>query len=302
MVKYEEVKTKSTDGLFLSLAVYETADAAACIQLIHGMAEHKGRYDDFARFLAENGYNVVSSDLRGHGKDAPILSHIADENGDDLLIEDQRAITAYIKDRFSGMPIYLFAHSMGTIIARVLLQTDLGMYRKAVFSGYVSPNPLSGFALFLSRVFRIFRGSKGRSRFLTSLALGPYITSVTNRSTPHDWLTYDKANVDAYINDPLLGVEFTTGSYSALFSLTARMGRASDYRNVNPDLKFLMLSGIDDPCTGGDRGRSNSKKVLEAAGFKDISVITYEGMRHEILNEADKELVYHDVLDFYSHT
>ncbi|HCM91223.1 MAG TPA: multidrug transporter, partial [Lachnospiraceae bacterium] len=72
MVKYEEVKTKSTDGLFLSLAVYETADAAACVQLIHGMAEHKGRYDDFARFLAGNGYNVVSSDLRGHGKDAPL--------------------------------------------------------------------------------------------------------------------------------------------------------------------------------------------------------------------------------------
>ena len=199
------------------------------------------------------------------------------------------------------MPIYLFAHSMGTIIARVLLQTDSGMYRKAVFSGYVSPNPLSGFALFLSRVFRIFRGSKGRSRFLTSLALGPYITSVTNRSTPHDWLTYDKANVDAYINDPLLGVEFTTGSYSALFSLTARMGRASDYRNVNPDLKFLMLSGIDDPCTGGDRGRSNSKKVLEAAGFTNISVITYKGMRHEILNEADKGRVYSDILVFYSH-
>ena len=301
MVKYEEVKTKSTDGRLLYLAVYETEDAVACVQLIHGMAEHKGRYDDFARFLAKNGYNVVISDLRGHGKDAPVLSHIADENGDKLLIEDQRAITAYIKDRFSGMPIFLFAHSMGTIIARVLLQTDSAEYEKVAFSGYVSPNPLSGFALFLSRMFRIFRGSKGRSRLLTSLALGPYIASVANRSTPHDWLTYDKANVDAYINDPLSGVEFTIGSYSALFSLTARMGRASDYRNVNPDLKLLMLGGIDDPCAGGDRGRSNSKKVLESAGFNDISVITYEGMRHEILNEADKGRVYSDILDFYSH-
>ena len=301
MIKYEEVKIKSTDDKPLSLAVYETEGAAACIQLIHGMAEHKGRYDDFARFLAANGYNVITADLRGHGQDAPLLSHIADENGDRLLIEDERIITEYIKKRSGNMPIYLFAHSMGTIIARVLLQTDSGRYQKAVFSGYVCPNALSGFALSLSHVFRFFKGTKGRSRFLTSLALGPYVTSVITRKTPHDWLTYDKANVEAYIDDPLSGVEFTIGSYSALFSLTAKMGRALGYQNVNPDLKLLLLSGVDDPCAGGDRGRSNSKKVLEAAGFKDISVITYEGMRHEILNEADKELVYHDVLDFYSH-
>lgn len=301
MVKYEEVKIESTDGQLLSLAVYEAEDAAACVQLIHGMAEHKGRYDDFARFLTENGYNVITSDLRGHGKDAPILSHIADENGDKLLIEDQQKITAYIWERFSGMPIYLFAHSMGTIISRVLLQTDSDKFEKVVFSGYVSPNPLSGFALFLSRLLRKLRGSRGHSRFLTTLALGPYITSVTDRNTPHDWLTYDKANVDAYIKDPLSGVEFTIGSYSALFSLTAKMGRASAYRNVNPDLKILLLSGIDDPCAGGDRGRSNSKEVLETAGFKDISVITYEGMRHEILNEAEKGRVYSDILNFYSH-
>ena len=284
MIKYEEVKIKSTDDKPLSLAVYETEGAAACIQLIHGMAEHKGRYDDFARFLTESGYNVIASDLRGHGQDAPLLSHIADENGDRLLIEDERTITEYIKKRSGNMPIYLFAHSMGTIIARVLLQTDSGRYQKAVFSGYVCPNALSGFALSLSRLFRVFKGAEGRSR-----------------KTPHDWLTYDKANVEAYIDDPLSGVEFTIGSYSALFSLTAKMGRALEYQNVNPDLKLLLLSGVDDPCAGGDRGRSNSKKVLEAAGFKDISVITYEGMRHEILNEADKELVYHDVLDFYSH-
>lgn len=298
MKDLEEVKIQSTDGQTLSLAVYESGDARGCIQLIHGMAEHKERYDDFARFLNENGYNVITSDLRGHGKGAPLLSHISDKDGDKLLISDQQAITAYINGRFGNMPVYLFAHSMGTIIARVLLQSDSGRYRKAVFSGYVCPNPLSGFAFLLSNMIRYFKGSRKRSRLLTSLALGPYIMSVSNRKTPHDWLTYNEANVEAYINDPLSGVEFTTGSYSALFALTSKMSRASGYRNVNPELDILLLSGIDDPCAGGSKGRSASKEVLEAAGFKNISVITYRAMRHEILNETDKGLVYRDVLDF----
>ena len=298
MIEFEEVKIKGRDGYSLSLKVYEADNSRACVQVIHGMAEHSGRYTDLAGFLAENGYSVVLSDLRGHGKDAPVLSHISDNKGDELLLSDQRVITDYINDRFDGLPVYIFAHSMGTIISRVLLQTDSDRYKKAVFSGYVCPIALSSLAYGLSRMIRVFKKPTGHSRFLTSLALGPYILSVNDRKTPHDWLSYERSNVENYINDPLSGVEFTIGSYNALFRLSNRMGKAGEYKNVNKDLKFLLLSGRDDPCAGGDKGRGNSRKVLEDAGFKNISVITYDGMRHEILNEADKKRVYRDVLEF----
>ena len=298
MIELEDVRIKSRDGYNLSLLVHETKGAGACVQIIHGMAEHSGRYIDFAGYLAENGFSVVMSDLRGHGKDAPMLSHISDDKGDELLITDQQMITDYINDRFRGLPVYIFAHSMGTIISRVLLQTDSNRYDKAVFSGYVCPIPLSGMACGISCLSRAFKKPRGHSRFLTFLALGPYIMSVKDRKTPHDWLTYERSNVENYINDPLSGVEFTIGSYNALFRLSNKMGKAGEYKNVNKDLNFLLLSGRDDPCAGGDKGRRNSRKVLEDAGFKNISVITYDGMRHEILNEADKNRVYRDVLDF----
>lgn len=278
--------------------IVESKKPKGCVQIIHGMEEHKERYLPFARFLADNGYHVFLSDLRGHGKEAPILSHIADSKGDALLIADQQKILADIKKQFPDLPVILFGHSMGSIISRVLLQTDSKEYSKVILSGYVAPNAMSKIAVVLGNFVKTFKGAKGHSRMLTNLALGPYVKAVSNRKTDLDWLSYNEENVRNYINDPLCGVEFTTGSYSALFHLLDRMGKTDQCKDVKKDLPFLLLGGEDDPCTGGEKGRADSRTLLEKAGFRNISVITYPGMRHEILNETEKEKVYRDILDF----
>lgn len=282
----------------LSLFLFESPDPKAVIQVVHGMEEHKERYIPFARFLAGHGFHVVLSDLRGHGKDAPQLSHIADKNGEDLLISDQQKIRDLIKERYPQLPRILFGHSMGTIIARVLLQTDAKEYSKVILSGYVAPNPMSGIAVALGNCVKTFKGAKGHSSLLTNLALGPYIKAVPNRKTDLDWLSYNEENVQKYIADPLCGVEFTIGSYCALFHLLNRMGKPQLCQKTNPALPFLLIGGVDDPCTGGEKGRADSKDVLEKSGFRDITVITYPGMRHEILNETEKDNVYQDILTF----
>ena len=88
----EELKLTSVDGYELSLAVFKAENPKAVIQMVHGMEEHKERYYDFCEFLAKEGFSSVVSDLRGHGKDAPLLSHISDKNGEKLLIADQKKI------------------------------------------------------------------------------------------------------------------------------------------------------------------------------------------------------------------
>ena len=64
-------------------------------------------------------------------------------------------------------------------------------------------------------------------------------------------------------------------------------------------MPVLLIAGKDDPCTGGEKGRANSRAVLEKAGFRNISAITYDHMRHEILNETGHEKVYQDLRDFF---
>ena len=77
------------------------------------------------------------------------------------------------------------------------------------------------------------------------------------------------------------------------------MNDTKNYKDTNVDMPILLISGVDDPCTGGEKGRQASLENLKDAGFKDISVITLDNMRHEILNEKDKQKVYDDVLNFF---
>jgi alpha-beta hydrolase superfamily lysophospholipase len=294
----QEIVLSSRDGYKLSLAIFPSKEPKANVQVIHGMQEHKERYYAFAEYLSERGYNVIVSDLRGHGNNAPKLSHIADKQGDKLILEDQREITKYIKERFSDLPIIILAHSMGTMITRVLLQEDSKNYSKVVLSGYVNPNPAGGVAVALGNLVGVFKKPTKKSKLLTSLAVGPFAKSVKNRKTDLDWLSYNEENVQNYIADPLCGVEFTVGSYKALFHFMNDMGKAKKYHNVNESLPILLIAGKDDPCTGGEKGRETSKKVLCNAGFKDISVITLDNMRHEILQETEKEKVMEQIYNF----
>ena len=129
-MRKEETTLLSVNDYSLSLCVYEADKAKANVMFVHGMEEYKERYDAFAAYLAKHGYNVILSDMRGHGKNAPLLSHIADKKGDQLIIEDQKNIRKYMEEKFPNLPNMIFAHSMGTIITRVLLQTESQRFDK----------------------------------------------------------------------------------------------------------------------------------------------------------------------------
>ena len=77
------------------------------------------------------------------------------------------------------------------------------------------------------------------------------------------------------------------------------MQQVNAYRDVNSEMPVLLISGKDDPCTGGEKGRALSRDLLEKSGFRNISVITFDHMRHEILNESAHEKVYRDLLNFF---
>ena len=117
-----EVSLKSSDLLYLSLNLFEIQNPKAVVKIIIGLREHKERYYDFILELNKNGFNVVISDTRGHGKSISgtyPLGYIDDYH---KLIEDEKVINDYIKSRYPGLPIYLFGDSLGAEIAQVYLQ------------------------------------------------------------------------------------------------------------------------------------------------------------------------------------
>ena len=292
------------DSYLLSLSFFKSdlENAAGVVQIVHGMEEHKERYYDFALFLAENGLHVVVSDLRSHGEDAPVLSHIADKRGDWLLIRDQQVITDWIASRFPDLPLMLFGHSMGSIISRVLLQTDSRRYARTALSGYVNPNPAAPVAIALGNAIRLSKSSRAHSKLLNELALGPYGKSIPDRKTSLDWLSYNEENVRKYIADPLCGAEFTVGSYCALFSLLNRMQQTHMYRNVNAEMPILLISGSMDPVGGYGKGVRQVYADLLKTGHENVKIRVYDGARHELFNETNAKDVLRDLLEWMDDT
>lgn len=300
-MNFEDFTIQAKDGYHLSARLFDCAQPKAVVKIIHGMEEHKERYDEFASFLQKNGFAVLSADLRGHGKNAPLLSHIADQGGDRLLEQDEKTLAAWLNARYPDRKRYLFAHSMGTIIARKLMQENSSLYDKVVLSGYPVPQKVASAGIILSNLTALAKGDKkAHSSMVTNLAMGGFSKAVKNAKTPLDWLSYNEENVKNYQENPLCGVDFTLGSFETLFRLVRDIANVKLYRNVREDLPILLISGEDDPCTGGEKGRKTSLNVLSAAGFRNLKVETLHHMRHEILQENGHEKVYQMVLEFLS--
>lgn len=299
----ESVILTAKDGYRLRLSVFESRNAKGCIQLIHGMEEHKERYEDFAQKLRQMGYTVVTSDMRGHGKGAPKPVFFREEKGAQYLLLDQMLITKYIKERFGVEKVNLFAHSMGTIITRNLLQTHSMEYEKVVLSGCPCyPGKLQiCMGRFLSRVIGKVKGQEYFSKLLQNMSVSSFNSSIENPETELDWLSYDRDNIKKYQDDPDCGQGFSVSAFYDLFTLVERMNHPKNYKNVNSALPVLILCGQDDPSTGFEQGVLKSAAVLKNAGFTDVKTKRYEKMRHEILNEKENEKVYTDVIAFYMH-
>ncbi len=286
----KEVTLKAKDGLMLSVAVFEVKAPKAMIQIIHGAKEHKERYYDFAQYLNKMGYAVIISDLRGHGKSVNANYPLGHFDSVDQLVEDQHLVSLYMKAHYSSLrKLVILGHSLGSTIARAYLQKYEDEIAKLVLSGTVPPNPQAGLALKAYPLHRMFKGKMGKSKKLMALA----------GLNTDDWVCSDPAILDAYRKDPLCaGCEYTVTAMDTIFNLALEIQKTEKFPGKNKKLSILNISGSADPVTGGEEGLASSIADLNKYGYTDVQNIVYEGMKHEVLNEPEKEKVYADVVKF----
>ncbi len=300
MNKHEITIPTNVDEIELSLAIFEVENPKAIIQVVHGMCEHKERFERLAITLCNNGYSVVLSDLRGHGKSVSKdkkYGFFGKKNGHINLVNDQLLITNYIKSRYPANRIYIFAHSMGTIITRNYLQKHDNLIDKVVLSGAPCYQKGARIGVLVSSILSKFKNKP--SKFLANITTGPFNKIIKNPSSDNDWISYNMDNVDAYNNNPLCGFYFTPSGYNTLYKLIIRMTKTDLYKVANQGLKIHFIAGVDDPCIGKEKGFNNSINTLKKVGYKNITSFLYENMRHEILNEKDNEFVYSDIVSFF---
>ena len=289
----------ASDDVQLSTLVIAPESPKAVFQLVHGMAEHKKRYIPFMNYLSEKGYACVINDLRGHGESVASPEDLGymGKGGMRSLVDDVHNVTAWAKEQYPGLPVFLLGHSMGSMIVRSYLKRYDMDIDGLIVCGSPSSNPAAGLGDFIAGCIGLFKGERYRSAFLADLSTGSYDRRFKADGLKNSWLSTNRANVQAYNNDPLCGFTFTVNGYrNGLFRLMKDIYSPKGWAVAHPGLPVHFIAGSDDPCIVSIRKFSEAVSFLRARGYREVTSKVYPGLRHEILNEIGREDVFRDVL------
>jgi len=280
-------------------------DVRCILQILHGMSEHIERYRDFAKRCTDSGIIVCGHDHIGHGKSVESekqWGHMP-KNGKELLVNDAHRLRQMLQERYTSidssqpLPYFMFGHSMGSFVIRIYLTQYAEGIAAAIICGTgQQPIILSTGGSLLARFLGATRGDQYRSPLLHNLSVGAYSKQVENSQTPLDWLSTDNTIVKEYIAAPDCGFMFDAAATVALTDLTASMVKRETVASVPVSLPLLFISGADDPVGEKGAGVKRAVQLFRDTGHSDVTLLLYEDMRHEVLNEKEKELVYNDVL------
>ncbi len=272
----------------------------AIVQIIHGIAEYIGRYDEFMSFLADNGIIAVGTDHLGHGKSIESeeqTGFFAYDNGWDYVVRDEEVLRLAMHENYPELPIIVFGHSMGSFMTRTLLIRYPDAFNAAIISGTGNQGAaLVNGGLFMGNLVTGLRGAHHYSKFLNNLAFGSYNKIYDNPKTEYDWLSRDETNVQKYIDDPLCGFIPSCSLFRDMMTGVKFITNKKNLTAMNKDMPVYFMSGDMDPVGECGKGVQKAYNNFLEAGMKDVSIKLYPGGRHEMLNEINKDEVYADIL------
>jgi len=253
--------TKSNDGTKIRLGRWNE-EGKKNILLVHGLAEHLGRYQHVAEFFAEKGWRVTALEFRGHGESEGKRGHT---NSWMQYCEDLQAAMSTV-----GAPMVMVSHSMGGLITFWSMMHSMAPPVKA----FAISNPLLGLFETPSPI-TVFMG-KLLSKIAPKMVL-------PGQEVKSQWLSHDPEVEKAYLADPLIFRDITARWADSMLKAF------EDVHAYSPKYTHtvrLMLGGDDRICDP-DAGRSFAKN-FGAEGGGTIEVIEYPKCYHELFNEVEK--------------
>lgn len=264
----------------------------AGLHILHGMAEHSLRYDEFATYLNRQGIVVWANDHRQHGYS---ISHddVGILNKSDQwysIIEDVAVVQREFYKMYGDVPMFMLGHSMGSLILRCYLQNNQTDLKGAIVMG--SPaytEMLAKTGVIASKMLDYFKPKK-RSDFLDNLSVGAFNKSVKEPKTPYDWISKDSKIVEKYAKDSLCGYSYNPRFYGELSHGLIEANTAK-HMKAFPKINMLMISGKEDPAGRYGKGVIKISEKYKTLGVSN-KLVLIENMRHEILNEVNREETY----------
>ncbi len=257
-----------------------TADgeARAAVVLVHGMGEHSLRYDRLGKALAAAGIEVLAVDQRGHGRTAAMAGQALGDLGEpgwDGLVADLALVVRSTRGERPEIPIVVLGHSMGSWVVQQYLLDHSDDVVAAVLSGTAALDEVAAIV------------DPGKELDLTAFN-GPFAPARTD----YDWLSRDEREVDDYVAEPLCGFGLDSEGAASLFAAAPKL---ADPSSVRTGLPVYVIAGSADPVNAGMAWLRPLLDRYAAAGV-DVTTKVYDGGRHEMFNETNRDEVVADLI------
>ena len=309
MARKEELTYKSRDRETTIHAIRWIPEEKpiAILQIIHGMQEFIDRYDEFARYMTDNGILVIGNDHLGHGgsvSERVPYGYFCKNDPATVLLRDAHRLKKMTQEEYPGIPVILMGHSFGSFVAREYLTRYGTGIQGAIIqgTGYMSIGTIKagkGMAAFIGAML----GEKHRSGFLNNTAFKGYLSRISSPKTKFDWLSHNEESINKYINDPRDNFVFTVNGFETLFELLSRVQDTGKMEDIPKKLPILLTAGKEDPVGEYGSGVEQLYKVwTEQIGLTNVELKLYDGMRHELQQEIGRETVFADQLAWIKKT
>lgn len=281
----------ANDGKRISYLKWDNVEnPVGVIQVSHGMVEHAGRYDLFAREMNKKGFIVVADDHRAHG--VTDKDHLGYSEGDiwEKTLEDINKLFEIVRAEYR-MPVILVGHSYGSFLTQAYIRRYYG-HAGAVIGG---SNYLAGPTVFFGRLVALwckkFKGADKPAYLLKEKSFDAYDKKLGNGS----FISSIPEECERYKQDEFCNFICSNNFYASFFN-----GARKLYDKNGSSLKgfpVLLLAGEDDPVGDMGKGVKKLEKWYKDHGA-DVSCVLYKGVRHEFLNDTSREDAFNRIADF----
>jgi len=296
MIGEEYLFTRS-DGAIIHGLKWPNGEAKAKIVIVTGMEEHASRYEDFAKFLMDQGYEIYCLDHLGQGANASDEKKLGvwPIGAFEYTVDTVAELIQKIK---TDKPVYLFGHSLGSFVSQRFIQKHGQLIDKVVICGSNGPDFMVKIGFALASVIVGKKGYQTKSKLFNDMVFGAYANAIPNARTSFDWLSYNEDNVNRYIADPYCGYGSTGGFYKEFLRGLSHLFDKKEMARISKKSNILLIAGAEDPVGKSGQGVQKLEMMYRELGIQNIRTIIYSNMRHEILNEAEHQKVYDDVARF----
>jgi alpha-beta hydrolase superfamily lysophospholipase len=290
----DEFTFEGADGVEVFARHWAPAGAPrAAVVIAHGLSEHSGRSARCADALASAGFVVYAEDHRGHGRTAASTGvGRLGPSGIDGVLDDLHRLAGVAATESGDVPVVLFGHSMGALLAQAYAERWGDELVALVLSGSAGANDE------LAEMVEMVRGA-------VDAGMGddpvPMLAAMNEgfepARTPYDWLSRDPEEVDAYVADPMCGDDApaTFAFIAALMESGIEAMQPEAIAKIPASLPVLLVTGERDVASNDATHVRELEARMRAAGL-DVDARYYADARHELLNDLNRDEVTADIL------